>query len=120
MIKTTRDTGELKAGQIVNITQGEYSDYGTIDIFVAIKSFNYVDKAEEFIKKHLEIAKKSVNITDSYDFNHDYFGFDNDIQQGFINYLISEELLALSNYREMHIGSYSWLGLWSVEDEDFE
>lgn len=86
-------TRTIRKGQIIAITDGEYSDYCLRDHMRALRDFDPVAEAERF--KPTELRK-------------DYSGEDAE----YIAWLIREsivETLPIGEVVELHVGSYSCL-----------
>lgn len=81
------DTGIIKAGMAIIFS----SDYSFGQVYIALQDFNYMEEAKKFYMEELE--KDIDAYVDSEDFE---------------NYLISKGFLGLCNYREIHVGDYSF------------
>lgn len=77
---------KFKAGEVVVLTSGQYSDYGLSGFIVAIADF---DMSEEAISYALN---SRATKTPDYD--------------EFIAMLIKKELVIPVKYREVHLGNY--------------
>ena len=74
---------KISKGEVVVLTEGEYSDYGICGYFVAIKDFDMAEQAQLFVKE----SKLSVS--------------------DFQAFLIGKELTIPVAHREIHLGNYS-------------
>ena len=89
--KMRDDTGIIKAGMAIIFSSGKYSDYSFGQVYIALQDFNYMEEAKKFYMEELE---KDINTyVDSEDFE---------------NYLISKGFLGICDYREIHVGDYSF------------
>ena len=85
------DTGTIKAGMAIIFSSGKYSDYSFGQVYIALQDFNYMEEAKKFYMEELE---KDINTyLDSDDFE---------------GYLISKGFLGICDYREIHVGDYSF------------
>ncbi len=91
------DTGTIKAGMAIVISSGEYSDYSFGQVYIALQNFNYMEEAKKFYMEELEKNYKKQVILDAY-LESEYFE----------NYLVSKGFLGLCDYREIHVGDYSF------------
>ena len=94
---------KIKAGQIICITTGEYSDYGIRDHLRAIRGFDSSELIEDF--KGTEFYRAADYEGD----DADEYGSDSRflawlIRQGIVEPLDANEVV------ELHIGSYGRLG----------
>ena len=85
------DTGTIKAGMAIIFSSGAYSDYSFGQVYIALQDFNYMEEAKKFYMEELE--KDIDTYVDSDDFE---------------GYLISKGFLGLCDYREIHVGDYSF------------
>ncbi len=83
---------KFKAGEVVVLTSGQYSDYGLTGFVVAIADF---DMSDEAILYALDSRSK-----------YDDYGFDKFDYDEFVAWLIKKELVIPVKYREIHLGSY--------------
>ena len=88
-----KDLKDLKAGQLVVITEGCYSDYGITGFFVALQTFKPMGLFAEYMAAHPEQAK-------DYQFSAEQF----------LAYLLSKGLLLEIQYANLHMGDYSKAG----------
>jgi hypothetical protein len=86
-----------KAGTLISVTEGCYSDYSIKGFFVVLRDFKPFDLLDAYIELN-PFEKKE------YHFNEDKF----------LAYLLSNGLLLEINYGHLHLSNYS-----SVEDVSF-
>lgn len=96
------DTGTIKAGMAIVISSGCYSYYSFGQVYIVLRDFNYMEEAKKFYMEEME-----KNYKEHGDF---YNHVDSD---DFEKYLISKGFLGLCDYREIHVGDYSFFN----EDE---
>mgnify|MGYP006957395570 CR=1 FL=1 len=92
------DTGTIKAGMAIVVSDGAYSDYNFGQVYIALKDFNYMEEAKKyyFEKCDEEFSK----------YGRDMFVYI--CLDDFEQYLISKGFLGLCNYREIHMGDYDF------------
>ena len=81
---------ELKAGQLLMISEGCYSDYGVTGFFVALETFKPLELRTEFIVAHQE-----------QDGDYHFRG------ETFVAFLIRKGLLLEITHATLHLGNYS-------------
>lgn len=91
------DTGIIKAGMAIVISSGKYSDYSFGQVYVALRDFNYMEEAKKFYMEELEKNYKEHDFLDACIDSND-----------FEKYLVSKGFLGLCDYREIHVGDYSF------------
>ena len=91
------DTGTITAGMAIIFSSGMYSDYSFGQVYIALQDFNYMEEAKKFYMEELEKNYKEYKDIYAYLESDD-----------FENYLISKGFLGLCNYREIHVGDYSF------------
>ncbi len=84
---------ELKAGQLVTITEGCYSDYSITSFFVALQTFEPMALHREYMESHPEQAVD--------------YRFESSM---FLQSLLSKGLLLEIQYATLHLGDYSMAG----------
>ena len=84
---------ELKAGQLVVIDEGCYSDYGVTGFFVALQTFMPMALHREYMAANPKQAK-------GYRFN----------SSAFLSFLLAKGLLVEIQYATLHMGEYSSAG----------
>jgi hypothetical protein len=84
---------QLKAGQLLTISEGCYSDYGITGFFVALQTFKPMALHAEYMAAHPEQAK-------DYSFSSEQF----------LAFLLSKGLLLEISYATLHLGDYSRAG----------
>jgi hypothetical protein len=80
---------KLMPGQLVSLTQGEYSDFGIVDIVVVRKECDLKELREEFLKQHEP--------------KHQW---DTGDPSAFVAWMAREEYVASASYSEIHLGGY--------------
>lgn len=100
------DTGIIKAGMAIVISNGCYSDYSFGAIYIALKDFNYMDEAKKCYFEYLDSQKRE---------NLDEFWYIFD--GNFENYLIKNGFIGLCDYREIHTGDYDFFNEHIWKDE---
>ena len=94
------DTGIIKAGMAIVISSGMYSNYSSGQVYIALQDFNYMEEAKKFYMEELEKNYKEHKE------RKDFYNFvDTDVFEG---YLVSKGFLGLCDYREIHVGDYSF------------
>lgn len=100
------DTGIIKAGMAIIISNGCYSDYRFGAIYIALKDFNYMDEAKKCYFDYLDnqFYKNKDNL---------WYIFTGDFE----NYLIKNGFIGLCDYREIHVGDYDFFDehIWQNE-----
>ena len=84
---------ELKAGQLLTLSEGCYSDYGIVGFFVALQTFEPMTLLAEYMAAHPEQSK-------NYKFKSDQF----------LASLLAKGLLLEIDYATLHLGDYSRAG----------
>jgi hypothetical protein len=84
---------ELKAGQLLVISEGCYSDYGITGFFVCLTTFAPMALHAEYMLAHPEQATE-------YRFR----------SESFLQFLLGKGLLLEINYATLHLGDYSSAG----------
>ena len=79
-----------KAGKLVCVDRGEYSDYDVTGFFVVLRDFNPLDELREYLSLH-------PGQEDSYCFEQDRF----------LAMLLKKGFLLEVEYGTLHLGSYS-------------
>lgn len=92
-MRTKHEDADLKAGQLLTISEGCYSDYGITGFFVALQTFRPMEVFAEYMAAHPEQAA-------DYRFNSEQF----------LAFLLSRGLLLEIQYATMHMGDYSKAG----------
>lgn len=85
----TSEYSNVKKGELLLITDGEYSDYSVHGLFRVKKDFNLEESREDF--------DKEFPTSDKYDFRK--YG-------RFINYLSLKDLVDIVEYKECHLGDH--------------
>ena len=91
------DTGIIKAGMAIVISSGIYSNYSFGQVYIALQDFNYMEEAKKFYMEELEKNYKEHKDIYAYLESEDFEG-----------YLVSKGFLGLCDYREIHVGDYSF------------
>ena len=78
-----------KAGTLICIDSGEYSDYQVHGFFVALREFDPLAERDEYLLTHPDERKR-------YTFR----------ESGFIAHLLSKGLLLEIEYAELYLGAY--------------
>lgn len=102
------DTGTIEAGMAIVISSGEYSDYSFGQVYIALQDFNYMEEAKKFYIEELEKNYKEQKILTYVD------------SEDFEEYLVSKGFLGLCNYREIHVGDYSFFDEYEWKKEFME
>jgi hypothetical protein len=84
---------ELKAGQLLVISEGCYSDYGITGFFVCLTTFAPMALHAEYMLAHPEQAA-------DYSFS----------SESFLQFLLGKGLLLEISYATLHLGGYSRAG----------
>lgn len=100
------DTGIIKSGMAIIFSSGMYSDYSFGQVYIALQDFNYMEEAKKFYMEELEKNYKEHKDIYAYLESED-----------FEEYLISKGFLGLCNYREIHVGDYSFFDEYEWEKE---
>ncbi len=79
-----------KAGSLLSIEEGEYSDYGVVGFFVVLTDFDPKAVLEEYLADNLDQGRR--------------YGFR---REQFIAFVISKGLLLEIKYGGWYMGSYS-------------
>lgn len=79
-----------KAGSLLSIDEGEYSDYGVIGFFVVLADFDPKAVLEEYLAEHQDQGRR--------------YGF---CREQFLAFAISKGLLLEIKYSGWYMGSYS-------------
>ena len=94
---------DIEKGKLVVISQGEYSDYQVLGVFIAEERFNPDDLKDEYLKLCPEEKQP-------YKFE----------ERKFLNFVISKKLLKEIEYCEFHLGNYGKIDEMSVENIELE
>ncbi len=86
------ETISIKAGRLLSLERGEYSDKWTIGMFVALRDFTPATELEMYLVEHPEQRE-------DYNGEHDQF----------LAWLLARGLLLEIDYTPVHIGSYGRL-----------
>ena len=79
----------VKAGKLISVEKGEYSDYTVIGFFVALQDFYPMKKLSKYLEKHQDQKR-------AYAFK----------EYQFLSYLISAGLLLEIDYGTLFLGTY--------------
>lgn len=79
-----------KAGKLLMLDYGQYSDYGVLGFFVVLKDFKPMDELERYLSANEEQRK---------DYNFDY--------DGYVAHLLAQGLLLEIEHGTLYLGSYS-------------
>ena len=79
----------IEKGKLVVISQGEYSDYCVLGVFIAQQKFNPDDLREEYLQIHPKHKEP-------YQFN----------ERMFVEFIVSKKLVKEIKFDEFHLGGY--------------
>ena len=80
-----------KVGDYIGLSEGVYSDYSFTNLVKVVKDFNMKEVAEEFISGGM-----------------DKYGYCNNEDKDFYEYLIENGLVETVEYEEVWLGDYSF------------
>ena len=99
---------KINKGEIITLSEGEYSDYCVNGVFKVLKDFDTEDVKQLLAIHHgAESFEQLIDI----DWQHDKKMWMFEPRKAYIGYLNSNGYIEDVDYREIHLGSYGDLNI---------